>query len=142
MPQELKVNPSGITAANVNLAYGDLGGHKSAQSDVVKAYTQSLLNTVVETWVLLPVDLIHRESSHKKHPCVPLRKALYGHPESGYHWDARFKEIMVSMGGKLDNDHQSNYIFKNGLLLTLYDDVLLSGPEHLHALFWTELQSI
>jgi len=55
--------------------------------------------------------------------------------------DARFKEIMVAMGGKLDNDHQSNYIFKNGLLLTLYvDAVLLSGPEHLHAPFWTELQ--
>ena len=36
--------------------------------------------------------------------------------------------------GKLDNDHQSNYIFKNGLLLTLYvDDVLLSGPENVHA---------
>ena len=44
-------------------------------------------------------------------------------------------------GRKLDNDHQSNYIFKNGLLLTLYvDDVLLSGPEHLHAPFWTELR--
>ena len=49
--------------------------------------------------------------------------------------------IMVSMGGSFDNDHQSNYIFKNGLLLTLYvDDVLLSGPEHLHSQFWTELQ--
>ena len=139
--QELKVNPSGITSINFNLAYGALKGHKSTQSDVVKAYTQSLLNTVVETWVLLPAELIPSEYSHIKQPCVPLRKALYGHPESGYHWDARFKEIMVSMGGSLDNDHQSNYVFKNGLLLTLYvDDVLLSGPEHLHSQFWTELQ--
>ena len=48
---------------------------------------------------------------------------------------------MGIMGGKLDNDHQSNYIFENGLLLTLYvDDVLLSGPESLHSAFWEELQ--
>ena len=112
MLQELEVNPSGITAINFNLAYGGLRGRKSAQSYVVKDYTQSLLNTVVETWVLLPVELIPREYSHVKHPCLPLRKAFYGHPESGYHWDARFKEIMVSTGGKLDNAHQSNYIFK------------------------------
>ena len=141
MLQELKVNPSGITSINFNLAYGALKGHKSTQSDVVKAYIQSLLNTVVETWVLLPAELIPSEYSHIKQLCVPLRKALYGYPESGYYWDARFKEIMVSMGGSLDNDHQSNYVFKNGLLLTLYvDDVLLSGPEHLHSQFWTELQ--
>ena len=44
---------------------------------------------------------------------------------------------MVSMGGSLDNDHQSNYIFKEWVALTLYvDDVLLSGPEHLHSQFW------
>ena len=72
---------------------------------------------------------------------MPLRKALYGHPEFGYRRDARFRERMDTMGGKLDNDHQSNYIFENGLLLTLYvDDVLLSGPESLHSSFWAELQ--
>ena len=39
-------------------------------------------------------------------------------------------------------DNQSNWTFGNGLLLTLYvDDVLLSGPSHLHAEFWKTLSS-
>ena len=46
--QALKVHPSGIAAIHFNLAYyGVSKGNKSTQSDVAKAYTQSLLNTVV-----------------------------------------------------------------------------------------------
>ena len=138
--QELKVNPSGITAINFNLSYGALKGNKSTQSDVVRAYTQSLLKTKVPTWVLLPPELVPKEYSHIKDPVAPLDKALYGHPESGFHWDARFREVMQIMGGSPDQDNQSNWTFGNGLLLTLYvDDVLLSGPSHLHAEFWKTL---
>ena len=72
--QELKVNPSGIAAINFNLAYGAIKGNKSTQSDVVKAYTQSLLNTVVETWVLLPNELIPKEYSH--FPCEKLSTVI------------------------------------------------------------------
>ena len=49
---------------------------KSTQSDVVKAYTQSLLNTVVETWVLLPNELVPKEYSHIKHPCSFAKGSL------------------------------------------------------------------
>ena len=88
------------------------------------------------TWVLLPPELVPKEYSHIKDPVAPLDKALYGHPESGFHWDARFREVMQIMGGSPDQDNQSNWTFGNGLLLTLYvDDVLLSGPSHLHADF-------
>ena len=42
--------------------------------------------------------------------------------------------------GVADNDNQSNWTFPNGLLLTLYvDDILLSGPSHLHEAFWKKL---
>ena len=140
--QELKVNPSGITAINFNLSYGALPGHKSTQSDVVRAYTQSILRTLVRTWVLLPPELVPAEWAHLNQPVAPLNKSLYGHPESGFHWDARFREVMTLMGGKADVDNQSNWTFENGLLLTLYvDDILLSGPEKLHDEFWKKLQS-
>ena len=56
--QELKVHPTGITAINFNLCYGALKGNKSTQSDVIRAYTQSLLKTMVRTWVLLPPELV------------------------------------------------------------------------------------
>ena len=117
-------------------------GHKSTQSDVVRAYTQSILGTLVRTWVLLPPELVPAEWAHVKQPVAPLNKSLYGHPESGFHWDARFREVMTLMGGKADVDNQSNWTFENGLLLTLYvDGILLSGPEKLHDEFWKKLQS-
>lgn len=76
-----------------------------------------------------------------KQPCVPLKKAFYGRPESGYHWDARLKESWPPWAEKLDNDHRSNYTFETGLLWTLgVDDALLPGPESLRAPFWAALQ--
>ena len=106
---------------------------------MIKAYTQSLLRTKSKTWVALSQELVPEEYKHIKDPVVPLDKALYGHPESGWHWDARFREIM-GKGGVADNDNQSNWTFPNGLLLTLYvDDILLSGPSHLHEAFWKKL---
>ena len=139
--QELKVNPSGITAINFNLSYGALPGNASSQSDVVRAYTQSFLRTLVSTWVLLPPELVPKEFAHIKMPVAPLKRALRGHPESGFHWGARFREVMGLMGGKADRDNQSNWIFENGLVLTLYvDDILLSGPMGLRKGFWESLQ--
>ncbi|CAE7545185.1 RE1 [Symbiodinium sp. CCMP2592] len=128
---------------NLNLAYGAAKNHKSTQSDVVKAYPQSELNTKVPTWVELPVELTPKEFQHIEKPCVRLKRALYGHPESGYHWNARFKSVVESMGGKHCELFQSSYWFADSkLLLTLYvDDIILSGPEGAHDAFWSELQT-
>ena len=69
-------------------------------------------------------------------------KSFYGHPESGYHWDCRFKEVMLEMGGVHMSGFQGSYWFeKSGLLLTSYvDDMILSGPRNSHKTFWDELQ--
>ena len=141
--QELKVNPSGLTGINFNLAYGAMKGHKTTQSDVVRAYTQSYLQTKVPTWVELPAELTPPEFKGVKRPCVRLQKSLYGHPESGYHWDYRFKQIMKVLGGKHVDNQQSTYWFEeSGLLLSLYvDDIVLSGPSNKHAGFWSLLQT-
>ena len=140
--QELKVNPTGLIGINFNLAYGAQKGHKTTQSDVVKAYTQSDLNTKVPTYVELPVELTPPEFRHIHRPCVRLWKSLYGHPESGFHWDARFKQIMKVLGGQHSDLFQSSYFFKDSkLLLTLYvDDIVLSGPAHAQPEFWEKLQ--
>ena len=137
--QEAKVNPSGLAGINANLAYGCLKGHKTTQSDVVRAYTQSDLNTAVPTWVELPVELTPVQYRGISRPCVRLRKSLYGHPEAGFHWDQRFKQIMQSLGAvHLADTFQSSYYLKQfRLLLTLYvDDMIVSGPESEHKKLW------
>ena len=140
--QELKVNPTGIVGINFNLAYGAMEGHCSSQSDVVKAYTQSNLNTKVPTWVELPWELTPLEFRGIERPCVRLWKSLYGHPESGFHWHERFKNIMKMMGGEHSELFQSSFWFsRTRQLLTLYvDDIVLSGPRGSQPAFWEELQ--
>ena len=140
--QESKVNPTGLVGLNANLMLGCCPGNHSSQSDVVRAYTQSYLKTTVETWVELSSELTPPKYSKLKRPCVKLIKSLYGHPESGYHWDCRFKEVMRTMGGVHMTGFQSSYWFeKSKLLLTLYvDDMILSGPSTSHKSFWDELQ--
>ena len=139
--QEAKVNPTGLVGLNINLAYGCCKGNSSTQSDVVRAYTQSYLQTVVPTWVELPGELVPPEHAHIRRPCVKLVKALYGHPEAGWHWNNRFCEVMKLMQGTHLPNFQSSYWFPHrSLLLTLYvDDMVLSGPSSEHQSFWSEL---
>ena len=118
-------------------------GNCTTQSDVVRAYTQSILNTQVPTRVELPVELVPKEFRGIKRPCVRLWKSLYGHPEAGYHWDQRFKQIMSEIGAVhcADTFQSTYYIKESRLLLTLYvDDIVLSGPEENHQDFWKMLQ--
>ena len=141
--QEGKINPSGLAGINVNLAYGSLKGHTSSQSDVVRVYTQSFLNTKVPTWVELSVEFLPEKFCGIKRPCVHLWKNLYGYLEAGYHWDQRFKEMMREIGSIHCADiFQSIYFIKElGLLLILYNDnMVLSGPESQHNFFWEKIQ--
>ena len=73
--------------------------------------------------------------------CV-LEKALYGHPESGGHWEQHLTEAIKAIGGEPLEDHPSTFwISGRCLLLTVYvDDLVLSGPHKLHGAFWRTLQ--
>ena len=87
----------------------------------------------------VPIELVPEKYRGIKRPCVRLWKSLYGHPEAGYHWDQRFKEMMREIGSiHCADTFQSTYFIKeSGLLLTLYvDDMVLSGPENQHKSFW------
>ena len=71
-----------------------------------------------------------------------LDKALYGHPESGAHWEAHLTESVVSLGGIAVQNFPSTFWFeKERLLLTVYvDDLLLSGPAANHQALWDRLR--
>ena len=140
--QEAKVTPTGMTGVNINLAYGAIKGHETRQSDVVKAYTQAYLGTKVPTWVILPWELTPPEYRHFKQPCVRLVRSLYGHPESGYHWDQRLREVMKLLEGQHVDEFPSSFWFpQRKLLVTCYvDDILCSGPSSEQNKFWQEIE--
>jgi len=140
--QEMAANPTTIHTANSNLAYGCMPGHKTTQADAIRAYIQALLNTACATWVAIPFDLWPEAWKGKfKKPMCKLIRALYGHPESGAHWEVHLTQCIVGLGGVAVEGHPSSFWFAaSRLLLTVYvDDLLLSGPEALHEEFWGQL---
>ena len=140
--QEIRVTPTSISGVNLNLLYGALSSHKTTQSDVVKAYVQSWLDTQHPTYVELPAELVPKEFAHLRRPCVRLFKSLYGHPESGGHWHRRFSQVAAELGGKESSTFPSSFWFeRDKLLLTLYvDDMMLSGPSAAHSPFWDKVK--
>ena len=142
--QELSASPTTIHSANSAIAYGCIPGHTITQADAVRAYVQSTLKSKHETWVSVPKELWppkwHKEGRRK--PMCRLNKALYGHPESGGHWEKHLEEAIKALGGEPVENHPSSYWFEGSkLLLTVYvDDLLLSGPTENHDSFWYQLR--
>ena len=143
--QELTASPVAIQDANANVAYGAIPGHKTTVSDAVRAYIQSLLKSKHRTYVAIPHVLWpkHWFGKYKKPMCL-LKKALYGHPESGAHWERHLTEAVTKIGGIKIDGHPSSFWFENDkLLLSVYvDDLLLSGPEDAHEAFWKKLAHV
>ena len=143
--QELSASPTSIQDCNCAIAYGLLPGNDMTTADAIKAYLQAFLRSIHPTWAQIPKELWPEDGSWEgkfTKPMCLLQKALYGHPESGAHWEQHFTEIILRLGGEKVRDHPSLFWFpKTRLLLTVYvDDLLLSGPSGNHDMFWKELQ--
>jgi len=146
--QELSASPASIHSANSAMAYGIIPGHKITQADAIRAYVQSYLKTKCETWVSIPRELWPDEWYDEngvplyERPMCRLIKALYGHPESGGHWERHLEEAITAIGGEKIEGHQSSFYFKDSrLVLTVYvDDLLLAGPTEEHDAFWQKLR--
>ncbi len=72
--------------------YGIVAGHAIEQADAEQACIQADLKGN-ETWVHLPIDAWPdswfgpgRKPKYER-PVVLLKKALYGHPDSGTFWE-------------------------------------------------------
>ena len=80
--QELSSNPATMEAAKAMDLVSLFPGHSAQQSDATQAYTQATLEGT-PTWVRLPVHEWPASWKGMKDPVVPLKLALYGHPDSG-----------------------------------------------------------
>ena len=98
--QNLTASPTSIAAANANLAWGMVPGNKTSSADAVKAYVQSKLKSKFPTWIMIPKELHppHWKGKYRR-PACRLEKSLYGHPESGAHWEAHLTKIVWELGG-------------------------------------------
>ena len=82
--QTLSASPTSIVAANAIIAYGLLKGHKLNSADAIKAYLQSWLDSLAETWVRLPRGIwpsswFNADGTPKyRRPVIRLLKSLYG----------------------------------------------------------------
>ena len=117
-----------------------LPGNKTTQADAIRAYCQTLLKSRDPTWVTI-TQLLRRKDMKERRPCCRLLKALYGHPESGAHWEKHLMEAIIKCGGVPIVNHPSSFwIGSLSLMLTVYvDDLLCSGPTASHAPVWKKL---
>ena len=140
--QELSSSPASIQSANCCIAYACLPGNTISFADAMRAYIQSYLRSSCPTWVRIPKELWPADGSWEKRgfkkPLCLFERALYGHPESGGHWERHLNEAVKSISGVAVPGHPSCFWFpvdksnpkkELHIMLCVYvDDLLMSRP--------------
>ena len=132
MFQELSSAPATMEATKTCDLYGSLPGHIVQQADATQAYTQAKLKGV-KTWLRMLYDDWPDEwkQAKMKDPVCPLILALYGHPDSGGHWEAHCERIVGAVGFvPVSRENWRSVFWHNELklMLVIYvDDFKLSG---------------
>ena len=123
--QELSSSPAAMAAAKAADVYGLMPEHDAEQADALQAYTQALL-VGTKTWVRLPKNRWPQAwiDAKMKDPVCPLRVALYGHPDSGGHWEMHLESKIIPEGfAKVAGGWRSVYFHqKLDLMLIVYVD--------------------
>ena len=114
-------------------------------ADAVRAYIQAELKGP-RFFVELPPEAWPSWVNLQKYrrPVVRLRKALYGHPDSGTMWEQHCDKAVKEVGFvAVGPEWPSTYYHKEmELLLVVYvDDLKMAGPESKMKLGWQKLRS-
>ena len=114
-------------------------------ADAVQAYIQATLRGT-PCWIELPPEAVPSECKWDKYrrPVVPLRKALYGHPDAGTFWEQHCDESVRAVGFEpIGEEWPSVYIHeKLQLVLVVYvDDFKMAGPQKNLAQGWSMLRT-
>ena len=139
---EMSSSPATMEAGKATDYYGLFPGHDIETADAEQAYTQARLRGIA-TWASLPPERWPKRWRGKyKQPVVPLRLALYGHPDSGGHWEEHCEKHVLSVGFTKIRDWLSCYFHPRlKLFLVIYvDDFKLAGPTENLAEGWKLLK--
>ena len=154
---ELSSSPATLEAAKGVDAIGLQEGYGLEQADARQAYTQAEMGDLTpvdpndaskgmiktETWVILPPECCPKEWGNKYHtPVVRLKKALYGHADSGGYWERHCDSGLRKCGfAPVENWPSVYYNAELDLTLMVYvDDFKMAGPKANLAKGWARIQ--
>ena len=142
---EMSSSPASMEAGKILDAFGSQPGYVIQQADAKQAYTQALFQGVA-TWVRLPRNRWPKEWQGMKDPIVPLKLALYGHPDSGGIWERHCEKELKKVGFEAVLTDIWKSVFyhpKKKLLLVVYvDDFKLAGPKATIKEGWDSISSV
>lgn len=98
---ELSSNPATMEASHSVDAYGAFPGHATEQADAEQAYVQADIDeTNAVTYVRIPKEFWPKSWIEQgfSDPVIRLRKALYGHPDSGGLWERHCEAHLEKLG--------------------------------------------
>ena len=145
MFQDLGNSPASFEASRWADFLGCHDGWDVQMADAVQAYIQATLRGT-PCWIELPPEAVPSECRWDKYrrPVVPLRKALYGHPDAGTFWEQHCDESVRAVGFEpIGEEWPSVYIHeKLRLVLVVYvDDFKMAGPQKNLAQGWSMLRT-
>ena len=145
MFQDLGNSPASFEASRWADFLGCHDGWDVQMADAVQAYIQATLRGT-PCWIELPPEAVPSECKWDKYrrPVVPLRKALYGHPDAGTFWEQHCDESVRAVGFEpIGEEWPSVYIHeKLQLVLVVYvDDFKMAGPQKNLAQGWSMLRT-
>ena len=97
--QELGSSPANMEASKMTDMYGMCKGHSVQSADAEQAYVQAELKGPT-TWVALPPEAWEPEWKGMTCPVVILKRALYGHPDSGTYWEEHCDKAVKKQGSR------------------------------------------
>ena len=145
MFQDLGNSPASFEASRWADLLGCHDGWDVQMADAVQAYIQATLRGT-PCWIELPPEAVPSECNWGKYrrPVVPLRKALYGHPDAGTFWEQHCDESVRAVGFEpIGEEWPSVYIHERlQLVLVVYvDDFKMAGPKKNLAQGWSMLRT-
>ena len=127
--QDLGSSPATMEASKAIDAFGCFPGNLIQQADAEQAYVQAELKGP-PLWISLPKYQWPKNWHSFSNPVCLLKKALYGHPDSGTFWEQHCNEQLFQCGFKQVPNWNScfHHPVMNVFLLVYVDDFKLAGP--------------
>ena len=140
--EDLGSSPAAMESGKLLDGYGLLEGHDCQIADAIQAYVQTTLKCKAEAWVRLPKNRQPKGWANISDPVVPLKLALYGHPESGGWWERHLESHLVAKGWKAVPEWRSTYFHPEWktLLAVYVDDFKMSGPSKNLSAAWSSIR--
>ena len=142
---EMSCSPASMEAGKILDVFGSQPGYVIQQADAKQAYTQALF-TGVATWVRLPRNGWPKSWKGMSDPVVPLKLALYGHPDSGGIWEKHCETQLKKVGFEAVLTDVWKSVFyhpvKKLLLVVYVDDFKLAGPKDNIKEGWKTISSV